>query len=253
MISLLLALAAAQASAAAPLTRESCGAAVATSPEKAVELASEWRIKGGGLDARQCLGQAYAKLGRWAPAATAFEQAAADAQLARDSRIADFRIQAGNAWLAAGEPLKARRSFDAALIAGIGSPELEGEVYLDRARALVALDDVAAARADLDKGLALVPGDPFGWYLSAALAQREGDLARARTDIAKAVAGAPDDAGVLLLAGNIAGLSGDLAAARSFFTRAATAAPDSAAGKAASAALAANAAPEPTPVPAQPN
>lgn len=248
MISFLIALAAAQA---APVTIESCAAAVKATPEQAVAIASEWRIKGGGLDARQCLGQAYAALGRWAPAATAFEQAAMDAQVAKSPRVADFRVQEGNAWLAAKDPLKARRAFDAALIAGIGSPELEGEVYLDRARALAALGDAAAARTDLDKGLALVPGDPFGWYLSAALAQREGDLARAKTDVANAVAGAPDDADVLLLAGNIAGLSGELDAARGFFTRAAKAAPDSPSGKAASAALAANAAPEPTPAPAQ--
>lgn len=244
MISLLLALAAAQAG-AAPHSPESCAAAVNATPDKAVELANDWRIKGGGLDARQCLGQAYAKLGRWAPAATAFEQAATEAQAAKDRRQGDFWVQAGNAWLAAKDPAKARKAFDAALIAGVGSPELQGEVHLDRARALVALGDAAGARADIDKALSLVPGDPFGWYLSAALAQREGNLARARADIAKAVAGAPDDADVLLLAGNIAGLSGELDAARNFFTRAANAAPESPAGKAASAALAANAAPEP--------
>ncbi len=243
MTPLILALAA-QAAAAAPTTPESCGAAVAASPEQAVDLANAWRIKGGGLDARQCLGQAYAKLGRWAPAATAFEQAAMDAQLSKDGRQADFWVQSGNAWLAAGDAAKARKALDQALIAGIAAPELEGEVYLDRARALVALGDQAGARADLDKALSLVPGDPFGWYLSAALAQREGNLARARTDIAKAVEGAPTAAPVLLLAGNIAGLAGELDKARDFFTRAARAAPDSPAGKAAAAALAANAAPE---------
>jgi tetratricopeptide (TPR) repeat protein len=246
VISLFIALAA-QVAGAAPLTAESCAAAAQATPGKAVELANAWRIQGGGLDARQCLGLAYAKLGRWAPAATAFEQAAIDAQTAKDPRQADFWVQTGNAWLAARDPLKARRAFDAALIAGIPSPELQGEVYLDRSRALVALGDAAGARADLDKGLALVPGDPFGWYLSAALAQREGNLARAKADIAKAVEGAPDDADVLLLAGNIAGLSGELDQARTFFTRAATAAPESPSGKAASAALAANAAPEPAP------
>lgn len=242
-ISLMLAFAG-QAAATSP---ESCAAAIAATPEKAVAIANDWRIKGGGLDARQCLGQAYAKLGRWAPAATAFEQAAMDAQLSKDPRQADFWVQSGNAWLAAGDAAKARKALDQALIAGIAAPELEGEAYLDRARALVALDDPTGARADLDKGLGLVPGDPFGWYLSAALAQRAGDLARARADIAKAVAGAPDDAGVLLLAGNIAGLTGELDQARDLFTRAARAAPDSPAGKAASAALAANAGSEPAP------
>lgn len=243
MIPFLLALAAALAPAAA-MTPESCAAAAKATPEGAVDMAGAWRIRGGGLDARQCLGLAYVQLERWAPAATAFEQAAGEAETARDGRRADFWVQAGNAWLAAKDPARARRAFDAALATGITSPELRGEVHFDRARALVALGDAAAGRADLDRGLALVPGDPFGWYLSAALAQREGNLARAKTDIAKAVAGAPDDADILLLAGNLAGLSGDLDAARAFHARAAKAAPDSSPGKAAAAALAANEKPQ---------
>ncbi len=250
MISLLLALAAQAAGAQAP-TPQSCAAAARATPDKAIELAGDWRLKGGGLDARHCLGLAYAQLERWAPAATAFEQAAGEAETARDGRRAEFWVQAGNAWLAARDAAKARKAFDAALAAGISSPELQGEVHLDRARALVALGDAAGGRADLDRGLALVPGDPFGWYLSAALAQREGNLARARADIEKAVAGAPDDPDILLLAGNVAGLSGELDAARGFFNRAVRAAPDSASGKAAAAALAANAGPEASPVQAR--
>jgi hypothetical protein len=46
---------------------------------------------------------------------------------------------------------------------------------------------------------------------------------------------------VLLQAGNVAGVSGNVEEARTLFARAAKAAPDSAAGKAAAAALAANA------------
>jgi tetratricopeptide (TPR) repeat protein len=246
VISFILALAA-QAAGAASTTPESCAAAARATPEQAIETANAWRLRGGALDARQCLGLAYVQLGRWAPAATAFEQAAGEAEMMKSPRRAEFWVQSGNAWLGAKDPAKARKAFDAALAAGISSPELQGEAYLDRARARVALGDAAGGRADLDKGLALVPGDPFGWYLSAALAQREGNLARARTDIEKAVAGAPDDADILLLAGNVAGLSGGLEAARGFFARAAKAAPDSPTGKAAAAALAANSQPEAAP------
>jgi Flp pilus assembly protein TadD len=105
------------------------------------------------------------------------------------------------------------------------TPPLQGEVLLDRARASVAAGDPAAARADIDKALALVPTDAFAWYLSAALARRERNVARAKSDIAKSVALAPDDAAILLEAGNIAGLGGDVAAARALYARAARAAP----------------------------
>jgi Tfp pilus assembly protein PilF len=228
-----------------------CTADIRADPAKAIASADAWRLRGGGLEARMCLGLAYVAAERWAPAATAFEQAAREAELKKDGRSADFWAQSGNAWLAGGDAAQAIKAFDAALANSSLQAELRGEVHLDRARAAVALADLPGARADLDKGLALVPADPFGWYLSAALARRQGDLSRARADIAKAVDLAPREAQLLLEAGNIAGLSGDLPAARALYARAAQNDPDGAAGRSAAAALAANAAPE-AEVPAAP-
>ncbi|HEY0028106.1 MAG TPA: hypothetical protein VGC35_09570 [Allosphingosinicella sp.] len=221
-----------------------CTALVKTAPERAIASAEEWRLQGGGLDARQCLGLAYVAAERWAPAATAFEQAAREAEGKKDNRVADFWAQSGNAWLAGGDPAQAVKAFDAALAAPSLQAELRGEVHLDRARAGVALGDLAGARIDLDKGVALVAGDPLGWYLSAALARRQGDLPRARADIEKALTLAPREARILLEAGNIAGMSGDVTTARIHYARAAQSEPDSEIGRAAAAALAANGAPE---------
>lgn len=239
MIPFLLALAAA-AQAPAPPSEEACAALVRTAPEQAIAMAGDWRLKGGGIKARTCLGLAYARLERWAPAATAFEQAATEAEAARDPGRAHFWAQSGNSWLAAGDAAKARRAFDAALaVPGLGG-ELRGEVHLDRARTAVAAGDLVSARADIDQGLKLVPADPFAWYLSSALALREERPARAKEDIAKAVSLAPDDADILLQAGTVAGVSGEVVAAQSFYEKAARLAPASPAGKAAQAALAAN-------------
>lgn len=233
-----------RAAAAAPPSDEalfaSCAALVRREPERAVTVANDWRIRGGGVLARQCLGLAYVALERWAPAAVVFEQAAREAETEQRPEHADLWVQAGNAWLAANEGAKARAAFDAALATTLLAPEMRGEVHLDRARALVALGDLGGARTDIDKGLELVPSDPFAWYLSAALALRQGDLPRARRDIAKAIGGAPDDAMLLLLAGNIAGASGEEEAARDFYRRSARAAPGSDTARAAEAALAAN-------------
>ena len=238
MISALLALAAAVS------TPEACAALAREQPAKAVEAANQWRLAGGGTAARQCLGLAYSKLERWAPAATAFEQAALDAETAGDAGRADFWVQSGNAWLAAGDAGKARKALDAALATPGQADELRGEAHLDRARAAVALGDLASARADIDQGLKLVPGDAFGWYLSSALALREDNVVRAKADIAKALELAPAEADLLLHAGTVAGVAGDVEGARSFYEKAARAAPASPAGKAAQAALAANAATE---------
>jgi tetratricopeptide (TPR) repeat protein len=244
MIMLLLALAAPAGPVDTPDRRyRDCLALARSAPASAVGQAQAWLGSGGGIPAAQCLGLAWSAQEKWPEAAAAFEAAARDAEARQDRRRGDLLVEAGNAWLAAGDPARAGRAFEAALASAQLTPKLEGEVHLDLARAAVSRGDLAAARVHADKGLALVPGDPFAWYLSAALARKQDDLRRAREHIARAVSLAPDDAPILLEAGNIAGVSGEPDAALALYARAARAAPDSDAGKAARAALAANEAP----------
>jgi tetratricopeptide (TPR) repeat protein len=238
MVPILLALAA--AGPAVPANLKACTDQAAAAPDKAAAAAEAWAAKGGGADARLCQGLALSALERWPAAAAAFEQAAAEAARTKDRRLADFWVQSGNAWLAADSPAKAMSAFDSALATSLLSPPLRGEVHLDRARAAVALGNEAGARLDIDKALELVPQDPFAWYLSAALARRQGDLKRARENIAKAVSLAPDDSSILLEAGNIAAVSQETEGARALYARAARAQPGSPAAQAAQAALAAN-------------
>ena len=205
MIPILLALAAAQAApqadaataaeAAAETRYRACAALVRTNAEQALSVAGAWRVEGGGFHANQCLGLAYVGLERWQQAAEVYQDAARDADAGRDPRGADLWVQSGNAWIAAGEPTRAVQAFDSALATEHLSSELRGEAHLDRARALVALDNAAGARTDLDRALELVPADPMAWYLSAELARRAGDLTRARVDIARAMELAPDHPG----------------------------------------------------------
>lgn len=242
MIPLLLALAAAPAGPVDTPDRRyrACLAQARTAPAGAVGQAQSWLGSGGGVDAAHCLGLAWSAQEKWPEAAAAFEAAAKDAEGRQDRRRGDLLVGAGNAWLAAGETAKAVKAFEAALATGLLIPKLEGEVHLDLARAAAAAGDLGGARVHVDKGLELVPGDAFGWYLSAALARKQSDLAVAREHIAKAVSLAPDDASILLEAGNIAGVSGEKDAALGLYARAVRLAPDSDAGKAAKAALAAN-------------
>lgn len=221
---------------------EACTALVKQDAERALTYAGDWRIAGGGLEARQCLGLAYSELGRWEPAAKAFAEAALEAETRKDPARAEFWVSSGNAWLAAGNSAEARKALNAALASDLLPQELRGEAHLDRARAAVMASSLPAARRDIDRALELVPGDPFAWLLSSSLALRQDDLGRAQDHIAKAMALSPDDPNVLLQAGNVAGVSGELAAARTFFGRVIEASPDSDLGRAAQAALAANAA-----------
>jgi tetratricopeptide (TPR) repeat protein len=238
MIPLLLAVAASASPVPpAPTPFAECIALVDKDPVKAIDYASAWRLRGGDLDARQCLGLAFAAQQRWAAAAVAFEQAAQEAEKLHAPRSGQLWMQAGNASLAGGDFPKARLAFDAALAGGQLRGADQGEAHLDRARAAVAVKDSKAARADLDAAIKLVPEDALAWLLSATLARRDGDLARALADIAEAAKRSPDDASVAFEAGNIAALSGADGAARTAWEAAVKASPESPAGKAAAASL----------------
>jgi len=186
-----------------------CIALARTDPERAIETAAAWRVDGGGIDARQCLGLAYTQLERWEAAGNTYEEAAREAAVAEDPRRADLLVQSGNAWLAGGLPARALTLFDEALRETALAAELRGEIHVDRARALVAMNNLPGARIDLDRAGELVPDDAFVWYLSSALAQREGNLVRAQADISRARTLAPEDPDIMLQAGTIAGLAGN--------------------------------------------
>jgi tetratricopeptide (TPR) repeat protein len=231
--------------------------ALATSDPKAAEAeADRFRTAGGGAKARQCQGMAYAQDARWGDAANAFEAAARDADAIHDPLGARYWAQAGNAWLAAGDPVKAQTALTTAITAGTLDTFGRGEALLDRARAQVAAGRAASARGDIDSALEAAPKDPLAWLLSATLARRMNDLPRAQNDIAEAVKLSSDDGSVQLEAGNIAALAGDGDGARTAWQAAVRLAPGTATADNARAALAqfetpaASPAPAPAPAPA---
>jgi tetratricopeptide (TPR) repeat protein len=203
-------------------------------PDAGIAFAQKWRIEGGSFYARHCMGFAYARAERWTPAIVAFEQAAEEAERSGEMvEAARLWAQAGNAAMASGDLPKARGDFDAALARGLPDGLEKGEVHLDRARALVALNEPDAARDSLDVALTQAPKDPLGWLLSATLARRSGEMSLAQAHIARAVQLSPDDASVALEEGNIAVLTDHEDIARAAWARAVQLAPDSPSGKAA--------------------
>jgi tetratricopeptide (TPR) repeat protein len=217
---------------------EACAALAEANPVRAIDEATSWRVAGGGVLARQCIGLAYVTQKRWTSAAVAFESAAREADAKGDARAATLWVQAGNAALAGGDLTKATQYLDAALARGQLTGEQLGEAHLDRARARAATGDLKGARVDLDQATKLAPADPLGWLLSSTLARKMNDLPRATADIAEAAKRSPDDASVALEAGNVAMLAGREDAARTAWEAAVKNAPNSLSGKAAAEALA---------------
>ncbi len=190
---------------------------------------------------------------RFAEAAAAFEQAAADSP-AGQPRTQRMLAAAGNMWIAAGQPGKAALDLDRALVGTGLQAEQRGLALVDRARAAEAQNDLKAARRFVTEAATTVGEDPFTWYFSAALAVREGDLALAKSSIGRALTLAPAMPEALFEAGHIANDSGDAAAARDYWKRTIAADPASKVAASARQALAEIGQPLvlPTPGPAKP-
>ena len=193
-------------------------------------------------EAQACRAIEASKAGRFADAAAAFEQAADLTQAgdpARDRALA----AAGNMWIAAGQPGKAAVTLDKALAGGGLKAEQHGLALLDRARAAEAQGDLKTARAKINEAAKTIGEDPYLWYFSAAISLREEDIHAAKASINRALAMVPDSAEVLFEAGHIAKAGGEESQARDYWTRAIAADPNGPTGKAARQALAMSDAP----------
>ena len=235
MILLSLALLAAQASTAEPPPPEFdrlkvCLDHARSDPATAIAIASSWLAEATGPGKalpQQCLGQAYVSLLRWDAAEKAF-LAGRDDVTADDGLRARLGAMAGNAALAAGDNQGALAALAGAEVDASAArmAELAGTIAADRARALVALEQPAAAGQALARARRDAPQDAEIWLLSATLARRQNDLPGAASFIATALALAPKDPQVLLEAGAIAILDGDEQAARGYWQDVQTVAPD---------------------------
>lgn len=198
-----------------------CVEQAASDPTTALAEAGKWVAQSKG-SARskplQCLGHVNAVLLRWDAAEAAFAHAAHVAAPGDPLRLAGMLGQAGNAALAGNKPERALVHFDAALKQPSGSAAARGQLQLDRARALVALDRAAEAGAAFAAAQADAPDEPLVWLLSATFARRSDDLTAAQRLIEVAAKLAPGNSelgpDIGLEAGVIAVLGGRDAAAR---------------------------------------
>ena len=194
-----------------------CVEQAASDPASALAEAGRWVAQARG-SARskplQCLGHVHAVMLRWDAAEAAFAEAAAVAAAGDPLRLAAVLGQAGNAALAGNQPERALAHFDAALKQPSGGPAVRGQLQLDRARALVALDRAEEAKVAFAAAQRDAPEEPLVWLLSATFARRSSDLTSAQRLIEVASNLAPGDPDIGLEAGVIAVLGGREAAAR---------------------------------------
>ena len=179
-----------------PARASACIALVRSDPARAVEYANTWRVDGGGVPARRCLGLALVEDGKPAAALTEFQAAAKAATGTPALEPARLWALAGNAAILAGDLPAARTALTEALKAADAAPESPGfiaQLLADRAGVLLVGGDPAAATADMERALALAPADPEVRLAAARLWRSAGNLPRARRDIVEASRLAPND------------------------------------------------------------
>lgn len=209
-----------------------CIALTQINPQAARSDASRWfdtAELGQKSGAAQCLGMAEVQLGQWDEAIAAFIKGRDLALPGALKSRAQLGAMAGNAQLGLGQTAAALVTLERAQLDAdtAGNEILKGEIALDRARALVALDRTAEAQSALTLGRAALPYSPQAWLLSATLARRLGALDEAQKFIEEAALLAPTDLEVGLEAGVIAVLSGREDAARKSWNSVIETAPDS--------------------------
>lgn len=208
---------------------ERCIAQVHENPKEGLERAQLWRIEGGGWAADHCIAMAYYELNDFHRAAQRFEELAAEMKDVPAVQRADALDQAGQSWLAADEPARAKADFDAALALQGNDPDL----FIDRAEALAAQQQYQPAIKDLDRAIKLAPNRAEAWIYRGSAYRSLSKLDRALDDVEHGLKLQPTSVLGLLERGNIRRLKGDTAGARQDWRRIAELAPDSAAAAAA--------------------
>lgn len=129
--------------------------------------------------------------------------------------LAGLQQQAGNAWLLAGDAIKAHGALSQALIDAPRDSPVRADLYIDRARASAEAGDIQAAIEDLDEAAELSPDRAEVFIYRASANRLFGNYEAATFDVNKALALAPQDREALLERGNLRRLMGaDAGAAR---------------------------------------
>ncbi len=214
-------------------TYDRCLKLAKQNPIAAENLAKAWHERGGAHPADHCAAVALVGLKQYKEAASRLEALAQEMTKAPASLRAEVLDQAGQAWLLAGDPVRAYAAAGQAVSLQPNDPDL----LIDRAEAAASAGYFDKAVADLDHVLKTEPGRIDALIYRASANRSLSRLDPALVDVEKALTQAPNSALALLERGNIRRLKGDIQGARRDWERIGQLAPGSKADMAARANL----------------
>lgn len=199
----------------------------AREPDQAYEDAMAWKSEGGSSAADHCAAIALVAAKRYPEAAERLDRLARMTSAGDAHTRGQILSQAGNAWLLAGEPDLAAKSFSTALTLAAGDPD----ILIDRARAYAILGKWPIAEADLGAALKTNPQSIDAMVLRAAARRAQGNVKGADGDITRALLIDANHPDALVEYGLLRQLRGDKAGAREAFLAVLAKAPESAAAE----------------------
>jgi tetratricopeptide (TPR) repeat protein len=179
-------------------------------PRAAQSLAHAWHARGGAHPAEHCAAVALVTLGRYKEGATRLLALAQAMTTAPAALRADVLDQAGQAWLLAGDPVRAYAAAGEA----VSLQPSDSDLLIDRAEAADSAGYLDRAVADLDRVVKTDPNRVDALIYRASAYRALDRLDPARADIDRALALAPHSPAALLERGDIRRLEGDPAGAR---------------------------------------
>jgi len=198
-------------------------------PGAAQKLAQAWHERGGAHPADHCGAVALIGLKQYKEAAIRLEALAQAMTAAPTSLRAEVLDQAGQAWLLAGDPVRAYAVAGSA----VALQPNDADLLIDRAEAAASAGYLDKALADLDRVLKADSERVDALIYRASVNRALDRLDPALADVEKALGQTPNSAPALLERGNIRRLKGDIAGARQDWQRVGQLAPGSQADMAA--------------------
>ena len=163
-------------------------------PARVLPAAEKWLAEGGGMGARHCVAIATLESGRHAQAAALLEAITRDMGQERPGLRAELWVQAGQAWLDAGQATNSVTAQTRALELKANDADL----WIDRGLSYAAQRAWPQAIADFDRAAGLDSNSVEALVLRAAAWRNAGDSAKALIDAGRALKMAPEHSEALL-------------------------------------------------------
>lgn len=205
---------------------DECLAQARRDPTAALKTAEIWHEAGGGFPAEHCSAIALIGLKRYSEAAQRLEALAGVMMTEPAELRGDALDQAGQAWLLADQPDRAKTAFDGAL----SFVPHKADFLIDRSEALADGGHYWEAIDDLNHALEFDPNNVDALVFRASAYRHVGGadaLELAQADADRALKLAPEFTPGLLERGNIRRLRGDIPGAKADWQRVITLAPQS--------------------------